>query len=147
MSQLELVSAFTSGAMSRRRFIRGLTTLGMSAVAAATYAASLAREPEKAFGAEAFVGYRCVVGTNVTYVATSAEAAALAPYMCTELFTTVDDAAPGRVPQVVTPVSTPPTSTTLPEIPTTAPGINPDTQAGGDTNSPRIPSTGLPATL
>jgi hypothetical protein len=148
MSQLELVEAFTSGGMSRRRFIRGLTRLGMGAAVAATYAASLERQPEKAFGAEAFVGYRCVVGTNVTYVATSAEATALAPYLCTELFTTVSDSSTGRTPQVVTPVTAPPTTTTVPGVPTTAaagqPGAVSDANAA---NKPRVPAAGLPATL
>jgi hypothetical protein len=153
MSQLELVEAFTSGAMSRRRFVRGLTTLGMSALAAATYAASLAREPDKAFGAEAFVGYRCVVGSNVTYVATSAEAAAMAPYVCTELFTAVDPAAPPRGPQVVTPVTAAPTTTTVPVIATTAPTPTTTTTAPAVSPAsdapapPRIPAAGLPVTL
>jgi hypothetical protein len=41
MSKRELVEAYVSGAINRRIFVRGLTSLGLSASLAASYAVAL----------------------------------------------------------------------------------------------------------
>ena len=41
MSEQELIGAYTSGKISRRIFVRGLVAAGVSAAAAAAYAANL----------------------------------------------------------------------------------------------------------
>jgi hypothetical protein len=152
MSQTELLDSYVSGRISRRRFIGGLTTLGMSAAAAALYATAIVRNAESVAAAQAFVGYRCVDqgGNRVTYVTTAAAAGAFVAqgtgYQCTEIFTDPDSAAVATTAPVVVPLAVQPSTTTTSVV--SRPSTTSSTSTPPTTvNRPyTLGATGLPET-